>query len=167
MFYSRETTYWHFIFLGLFYSTITYKYIKKIWNPEHMMPNLGAYFLTIILLVDYVTCIPAIGHIYAKNTGVLKKFFVTDTTRMYADRDQYTIVIENCQNGKLERYKYVPVDYEYNLKNGMKLEITSFGKNLITGRPKGNEISKINGKTTKYLLKVIAQELMKENFHFH
>ena len=117
MFYSRETTYWHFIFLGLFYSTITYKYIKKIWNPEHMMPNLGAYFLTIILLVDYVTCIHAIGHIYAKNTGVLKKFFVTDTTRMYADRDQYTIVIENCQNGKLERYKYVPVDYEYNLKN--------------------------------------------------
>ena len=167
MFSLREAVYGYFILWGLFFSTITYKYIKKIWNPEHIMYNLGVYFLIIILLVDFVTRIPTIGHIYAKNTGVLKKFFVTDTTRMYADRDQYTIVIENCQNGKLERYKYVPVDYEYNLKNGMKLEITSFGKNLITGRPKGNEISKINGKTTKYFIEGYRTRAYEREFYFH
>ena len=166
MFSFREAVYGYFILWGLFFSTITYKYIKKIWNPEHIMYNLGMYFLIIILLVDFVTRIPAIGHIYAKNTGVLKKFFVTDTTRMYADRDQYTIVIENCQNGKLERYKYVPVDYDYNLKNGMKLEITSFGKNLITGRPKGNEISKINGKTTKYFIEGYRTRAYEREFSF-
>ena len=94
MFSSREVAYWHFILFGLFYSTIAYKYIKKIWNPEHIMYNLSMYFLAIILLVDFVTCIPTMGHVYAKDTGILKKFFVTDTTRRWADRDQYTIVIE-------------------------------------------------------------------------
>ena len=70
MFSLREAVYGYFILWGLFFSTITYKYIKKIWNPEHIMYNLGMYFLIIILLVDFVTRIPAIGHIYAKNTGV-------------------------------------------------------------------------------------------------
>ena len=92
------------------------------------------------------------GHVYAKDTGILKKFFVTDTTRRWADRDQYTIVIENCKSGKIEKYKSVPVDYEYNLKNGMELEIYSFRKEVITGRPVRSEIAKINGKTTKYFI---------------
>lgn len=152
MFSSREVAYWHFILFGLFYSTIAYKYIKKIWNPEHIMYNLSMYFLAIILLVDFVTCIPTMGHVYAKDTGILKKFFVTDTTRRWADRDQYTIVIENCKSGKIEKYKSVPVDYEYNLKNGMELEIYSFRKEVITGRPVRSEIAKINGKTTKYFI---------------
>ena len=152
MFSSREVAYWHFILFGLFYSTIAYKYIKKIWNPEHIMYNLSMYFLAIILLVDFVTCIPTMGRVYAKDTGILKKFFVTDTTRRWADRDQYTIVIENCKSGKIEKYKSVPVDYEYNLKNGMELEIYSFRKEVITGRPVRSEIAKINGKTTKYFI---------------
>ena len=152
MFSSREVAYWHFILFGLFYSTIAYKYIKKIWNPEHIMYNLSMYFLAIILLVDFVTCIPTMGHVYAKDTGILKKFFVTDTTRRWTDRDQYTIVIENCKSGKIEKYKSVPVDYEYNLKNGMELEIYSFRKEVITGRPVRSEIAKINGKTTKYFI---------------
>ena len=152
MFSSREVAYWHFILFGLFYSTIAYKYIKKIWNPEHIMYNLSMYFLAIILLVDFVTCIPTMGHVYAKDTGILKKFFVTDTTRRWADRDQYTIVIENCKSGKIEKYKSVPVDYEYNLKNGMELEICSFRKEVITGCPVRSEIAKINGKTTKYFI---------------
>ena len=38
------------------------------------------------------------------------------TSRKGIDRDQYAIIIQNQKNGKLEKYKYVPIDYEYDLK---------------------------------------------------
>lgn len=127
---ERLGTYILYIFM-IIYSGLLYSDLKKIWNLKHTVCKLLIYIVFIFSIWNIACRIPTLGHIYDKNTGTLQEFYLMSTSRKGIDRDQYAIIIQNQKNGKLEKYKYVPVDYEYDLKKGMQLEIYSFGKKLF------------------------------------
>lgn len=109
---ERLGTYILYIFM-IIYSGLLYSDLKKIWNLKHTVCKLLIYIVFIFSIWNIACRIPTLGHIYDKNTGTLQEFYLMSTSRKGIDRDQYAIIIQNQKNGKLEKYKYVPVDYEY------------------------------------------------------
>ena len=158
---ERLGTYILYIFM-IIYSGLLYSDLKKIWNLKHMVRKLLIYIIFILSIWNIACRIPTLGHIYDKNTGTLQEFYLMSTSRKGIDRDQYAIIIQNQKNGKLEKYKYVPVDYEYDLKKGMQLEIYSFGKKLFPSY----QIAKINGKRPQYFIERYRMRPYEREFSF-
>lgn len=135
----------------LYGTSILYKDIKNIWNidRERQGQNILVYVVIILIQVNIVSNMPSLSYIYNKKVGTFEKMEFVALDRRIADRPVYTVTIRNCETQKLEKCKDIPIDYNYNLKKGTKLEIYA----LAQGYNPSYYIAKINGKTTPYFRK--------------
>ena len=163
MFRERGMIYFLIILLVIGGTALIYSEIKKIWDLQNLIQKLIAYFCVTFLMIYWISQIPIMDHIYDKNTGILEKYYLESTLRKGGNRDQYAIIIKNIKSGEIEKYDGVPVDDNYNLKKGMKLELYTFSDGFLF---KGYDIVKIDGKITQYFIESYRTRLYEKEFAF-
>ena len=162
MFRERGMIYFLIILLVIGGTALIYSEIKKIWDLQNLIQKLIAYFCVTFLMIYWISQIPIMDHIYDKNIGILEKYYLESTLRKGGNRDQYAIIIKNIKSGEIEKYDGVPVDDNYNLKKGVKLELYTFGD----GFNWGYQIAKINGEKTQYFIENYRTRPYEKEFAF-
>lgn len=163
MFRERGMIYFLIILLVIGGTALIYSEIKKIWDLQNLIQKLIAYFCVTFLMIYWISQIPIMDHIYDKNIGILEKYYLESTLRKGGNRDQYAIIIKNIKSGEIEKYDGVPVDDNYNLKKGMKLELYTFSDGFLF---KGHDIAKIDGKITQYFIESYRTRPYEKEFAF-
>lgn len=103
--------------------------------------------MTVIFMIEISEIPLVLNRVYTKEAGVIKDFVLTDITRKHSDVDQYTIVLQDPEDGSTKEFIKVPVAYP--IHRGMEVEIHSFTGALFDA----NALAKIEGQTTDYYKK--------------